>query len=114
MGAGRARCRTGPRRVVGGHPFAHQPTRSTPTREAADAHRPPPPRALRSRPAAERALLCRLAARKFDAGTAERLAVLLAPVGDTDRLAQVGEWIIDCETGERLIARFGNGAGGST
>ena len=61
--------------------------------------------------AAERALLCRLAARKFDADTAERLADLLAPVGDTGRLAQVGEWIIDCETGERLIARFGNGAG---
>ena len=61
--------------------------------------------------AAERALLCRLAARKFDADTAERLAGLLAPVGDTGRLAQVGEWIIDCETGERLIARFGNGAG---
>ena len=61
--------------------------------------------------AAERALLCRLAARKFDTDTAERLADLLAPVGDTGRLAQVGEWIIDCETGEHLIARFGNGAG---
>ena len=61
--------------------------------------------------AAERALLCRLAGRKFDAGTAERLAGLLAPISDTDRLAQVGEWIIDCETGERLIARFGNDAG---
>ena len=61
--------------------------------------------------AAERALLCRLAGRKFDAGTAERLAGLLAPISDTDRLAQVGEWIIDCETGERLIAHFGNGAG---
>ena len=61
--------------------------------------------------AAERALLCRQAGRKFDSGTAERLASLLAPISDTDRLAQVGEWIIDCETGERLIARFGNGAG---
>ena len=60
---------------------------------------------------AERALLCRLAARKFGAGTVERLADLLAPFDDTARLAQVGEWIIDCETGERLIARFGNGAG---
>ena len=61
--------------------------------------------------AAERELLCRLAARKFGTGTAERLADLLAPISDTGRLAQVGEWIIDCETGERLIARFGNGAG---
>ena len=60
---------------------------------------------------AERALLCRLAARKFGAGTVERLADLLAPIDDTARLAQVGEWIIDCETGERLIARLGNGAG---
>ena len=60
--------------------------------------------------AAERELLCRLAARKFGAGTAERLAGLLASIGDTGRLAQAGEWIIDCATGESLIARFGNGA----
>ena len=40
--------------------------------------------------AAERGLLCRQAARKFGAGTAERLAGLLAHVGDTGRLAQVG------------------------
>ena len=61
--------------------------------------------------AAERALLCRQAGRKFSADTAERLADLLATVDDTDRLAQVGEWIIDCDTGERLLARIGNGAG---
>ena len=60
--------------------------------------------------AAERALLRRLAARKFGAGTAERLASLLAPIGDTRRLAEVGDWIIDCTTGDDLIARFGNGA----
>ena len=59
--------------------------------------------------AAERDLLCRLAARKFGAGTAERLAGVLAPIDDTGRLAQVGEWIIDCATGEALMARFGNG-----
>ena len=61
--------------------------------------------------AAERELLCRLAARKFGAGAAERLAGVLAQVGDTGRLAQVGDWIIDCTTGESLIARFGNGTG---
>ena len=61
--------------------------------------------------ASERELLCRQAGRKFGAGMAERLAGLLAPIGDTGRLGQVGEWIIDCETGESLIARFGNGAG---
>ena len=40
--------------------------------------------------AAERDLLRRLAARKFGAGTAERLAGLLAKIGDTRRLAEVG------------------------
>ena len=63
--------------------------------------------------AAERELLCRLAMRKFDAGTAERLSDLLAGVGDTRRLAEVGDWIIDCATGDDLIARFGNGTGSS-
>ena len=63
--------------------------------------------------AAERELLCRLAARKFDDGTAARLSDLLARVGDTRRLAEVGDWIIDCATGDDLIARFGNGAGSS-
>ena len=61
--------------------------------------------------AAERELLCRQAMRKFGDGTAERLAGLLARVGDTRRLAEVGDWIIDCATGDDLIARFGNGAG---
>ena len=61
--------------------------------------------------AAERELLCRLAARKFGTGAGERLAGVLAQVGDTNRLAQVGDWIIDCTTGESLIARFGNGNG---
>ena len=44
------------------------------------------------------------------AGTAERLAGLLAKIGDSHRLAEVGDWIIDCTTGDDLIARFGNGA----
>jgi hypothetical protein len=60
--------------------------------------------------AAERELLRRQAARKFGAGTAGRLAGLLAGVGDADQLAQAGDWIIDCATGEELIARFGNGS----
>ena len=59
--------------------------------------------------AAERELLCRLAMRKFGAGAAERLAGLLAGIGDTRRLAEVGDWIIDCATGDDLIARFGTG-----
>ena len=60
--------------------------------------------------AAERELLRRQAARKFGAGTAGRLAGLLAGVGDADQLAQAGDWIIDCATGEELIARFDNGS----
>ena len=53
----------------------------------------------------ERALLCRLAARKFDAGTAQRLAAALAEVADPERLAEVGDWIIECGTEAALLAR---------
>ena len=61
----------------------------------------------------ERALLCRLAARKFDAGTAEGLAAALAGVTDPDRLARVGDWIIECATASELLARVrGDGSGG--
>ena len=56
--------------------------------------------------AEERRLLCRLAARKFDAGAAARLATALSDVADPERLAQVGEWIIECETAADLIARI--------
>ena len=61
--------------------------------------------------AAERDLLRRLAARKFDAGTAERLAGLLARIDDPERLAEAGDWIIECVTGADLIARVGDIAG---
>ena len=62
----------------------------------------------------ERALLCRLAARKFDAGAAEGLAAALAGVTDPDRLARVGDWIIECATAPDLLARVrgDNGPGG--
>ena len=53
----------------------------------------------------ERALLCRLAARKFDDGAAEGLAAALAGVTDPDRLARVGDWIIECATASELLAR---------
>ena len=53
----------------------------------------------------ERALLCRLAARKFDAAVAEGLAAALTSVTDPDRLAQVGDWIIECATAADLLAR---------
>ena len=53
----------------------------------------------------ERGRLCRLAARKFGGDTFERLAAALAGVTDPDRLAQVGDWIIECATAADLIAR---------
>ena len=53
----------------------------------------------------ERALLCRQAARKFGGDTAERLTAALAGVTDPDRLAQVGDWIIECATAADLIGR---------
>ena len=52
-----------------------------------------------------RALLCRQAALRFDAGTAERLAKLLAGVDDSKRLADVGDWIVGCATGAELLDR---------
>lgn len=52
----------------------------------------------------ERELLHGLASRKFDPRTAERLSALLTEA-DASRLAEVGNWLIDSETGEELIAR---------
>ena len=61
----------------------------------------------------ERALLCRQAARKFDAGAAEGLAAALAGVTDPDRLARVGDWIIEYAAASELLAvRGDNGPGG--
>ena len=54
----------------------------------------------------QRALLCRLAAARFDADTAARLADLLAPTADPERLAEVGDWLMRCDTAARFLARF--------
>ncbi len=54
----------------------------------------------------ERALLRRMAARKFDAAAARELAAALAEVTDADRLAEVGDWIIECGTAADLLARL--------
>ena len=58
----------------------------------------------------QRALLCRQAARKFDAAAGERLAAALDGVADPDRLADVGDWIIECETAAELFARLTEGS----
>ena len=54
---------------------------------------------------AERALLYRLTYRRFGEGVAESLKLQLEKIDDTDQLAEMGEWIIDCETGDELIKR---------
>ena len=50
----------------------------------------------------ERALLCRQAASRFGADTSRLLSAALARVADPDRLADIGEWLVRCETGEEF------------
>ena len=54
----------------------------------------------------QRSLLCRLAAARFDADTAVRLADLLAPIADPERLAEVGDWLVRYDTAAEFLARF--------
>ena len=54
--------------------------------------------------AAERELLCRQATRKFGAAAGDALARQLADISDPDRLAGIGERIVDCGTGAELLA----------
>ena len=58
----------------------------------------------------ERAMLSRLAERKFGAETGARLAALLADVADPERLAEIGDRVIDCADGAELLARAREGA----
>ena len=53
----------------------------------------------------ERALLCRLAAKRFGAETGQRLSGLLEGFGAAEELTAVGDWILDCETGADLLGR---------
>ena len=46
-----------------------------------------------------------MAERKFGAGVAERLTAALAGFG-TEGMPAVGDWIIDCATGEELLTRL--------
>ena len=55
--------------------------------------------------AEERERLCRLVGRKFDLETAERLSGMLDRFSSPERLAMIGEWIIDCGTGAELLDR---------
>ena len=53
----------------------------------------------------QKALLRRQAERRFGAAAAERLSAVLAEVTDADRLAEAGEWIVDCGTPAEFLAR---------
>ena len=52
----------------------------------------------------EQRALCRVAARRFGDDDAERLRPLLRRV-PVDGLARVGDWLVDCETGDEMIRR---------
>ena len=54
----------------------------------------------------ERELLRRQAVSRFGVGTAERLAGMLGDIADPERLAEVGEWLVCCETGDEVLARL--------
>ena len=52
------------------------------------------------------ALLRRMAERRFGAGVAGRVTALLADETDLSRLDEAGEWLLECDTGEALLARL--------
>ena len=58
-----------------------------------------------SRSEGEWALLVRQTARRFDTGTAERLATLLGRIDDPTHLSEIGDWIVDCTSGPDLLDR---------
>ena len=53
----------------------------------------------------ERGLLCSMAARRFGAETAERLAALLPGIADADLLTEAGDWLVRCADGDEFLAR---------
>ena len=63
------------------------------------------------------ARLRRQAAIKFGAPTAERLAALLGATIAAEQMERVGDWIVECDRGEDLLARVSamraNGGDGS-
>ena len=63
------------------------------------------PRMERSRVEGQAAVICRIAARKFGPETADRLAEQLENIPDPERLGEVGEWILEYDSGEELLAR---------
>ncbi len=58
----------------------------------------------------QRALLCRQAAARFGDDTAARLAEVLAPIADPERLAEIGDWLVRCDTAAGFLARLDPGS----
>lgn len=54
-------------------------------------------------------LICRQARLKFGGPTAERLSRLLDDITDPEAIARIGDQIIECESGDELLARAGQG-----
>ena len=54
----------------------------------------------------QRALLCRMAAARFGADTAARLAEVLSSITDPERLGEVGDWLGSCDTAAEFLARI--------
>ena len=56
----------------------------------------------------KRALVVRLAERRFGSGTAERLRRILAASG-SELVNEAADAVVDCDTGDKLLARTANG-----
>ena len=41
----------------------------------------------------------------IDFGRSDRLSETLAGIADPDRLAEIGEWLVRCDTGDEFLAR---------
>ena len=54
----------------------------------------------------ERKLLLRQARVRFGDTLTRSMATLLEPVTDADRLEEIGEWLLVCDSGEALLARL--------
>lgn len=55
----------------------------------------------------ERKLLLRQARIRFGDALAGSLAAPLDRIADADRLEQIGEWLMVCDSGDALLARLG-------
>lgn len=51
-------------------------------------------------------LLRRQAKRKFGARATERFAAMLDDLDDPERLAEIGDWLIECDTADTLLQRM--------